>query len=71
MVSQRAHDEPPLVFTQVYTDSSRLLQSGLDRYLHNGMFSDVVVLTPAGKRIKYVPQALASLSSTPRMQHAK
>lgn len=39
---------------QLYSDTTRLLFSGLERQFQNGNFSDIVVLTPAGKRLKYV-----------------
>ncbi|GAX84352.1 hypothetical protein CEUSTIGMA_g11774.t1 [Chlamydomonas eustigma] len=46
----------------VYQDSSRSLYLGLEKYHINGHFSDVVVLTPNGKRIKCHQLVLASCS---------
>ncbi|KAG1658252.1 hypothetical protein FOA52_008512, partial [Chlamydomonas sp. UWO 241] len=46
----------------VYTDSTRLLHNGLAAYKENGIFSDVAVLSPNGRRIWCHQLVLSSCS---------
>ena len=48
--------------SHVFVDPLRILQTGLQRYATNGIFADVVILTPVGKRIRAHQLVLAACS---------